>query len=71
MRAAGRGARNAGRGSRNAGELEENAVTHLRLSEMRVGGCRSRDASYESRDASCDCEMSRDWGILWRTFVPL
>ena len=27
---------------------------------VRVAGC-------ESRDASCDCQMSRDWGILWRT----
>ena len=63
--------RNAGRGSRNAGQLEENAVTHLRLSKMHVAGCRLRDASYESRDASCDCQMSRDWGILGRTFVPL
>ena len=27
---------------------------------VRVAGC-------ESRDTNCDCQMSRDWGILWRT----
>ena len=41
------------------------------LSKVRVAGCRARDASYESRDTICDCQMSRDWGIVWRTFVPL
>ena len=50
------GSRNAGRGpemrghmlhldaaqfEQNAGQLEQNAVTHLRLSKMRVAGCRS------------------------------
>ena len=62
----GRGSRNVGHMLQDAGQLEQNAVTHLRLSKMRVAG---RECGL--RDASCDCQMSRDWGILWRTFVPL
>ena len=37
--------------------------------ELRDVDCRDAVASRESRDASCDCQMLRDWGILWRTFV--
>ena len=57
-----------GRGSRNAGQLEENAATHLRLSEMRVAV-----AGREMRVTSRELRLSNvgGLGILWRTFVPL
>ena len=40
----------------DVGQLEQNAVTHLRLSKMRVAGCRSRDAGCEMRVAIAKCQ---------------
>ena len=76
---AGGGYRFAGRGHRFAGRGRCLRVNHkymqvaLRLSKMRVAS-----AGCESRDASCDCQMSRDWEFFgvclamaypWHTFV--
>ena len=43
MRVVGRGSRNVGHMLQDAGQLEQNAVTHLRLSKMRVAvACRGQ-----------------------------
>ena len=50
----GRGSRNAGHMLQDAGQLEQNAVTHLRLSKMRVAV-----AGREMQIASCGLRVAR------------